>query len=127
MEAEPKPMEPKPYSSGEWTLQTLFLHFDKLLQANAILELERFQHQKERTDTALATSKEAIMKAEISVDKRLESMNEFRSTLKDQQQTYITRAEAMAQIDTLKGEVVWLREQLLKISIMYSGGLPAIK
>ena len=111
-------MEPKPYASGEWTLQTLFLHFDKLFQANALLETERFMHQKERTDTALATSKEAIMKAEVSVDKRLESMNEFRATLRDQQQTYVTRAEAMTQIDTLKAEVAWLREQILKLTML---------
>jgi len=43
--------------------------------------------------TRLDYVEKAIDKQEVSLEKRLESMNEFRQALKDQNQSFITRAE----------------------------------
>lgn len=42
---------------------------------------------------ALTAAKEAVQKAEIASEKRFDSVNEFRNTLKDQQLLLMTRAE----------------------------------
>lgn len=42
---------------------------------------------------ALAAQKEAVIKAENASEKRFESINEFRSTLRDQQNTFTARTE----------------------------------
>lgn len=57
------------------------------------------------TGIALAAQKEAILKAENSVDKRLEGMNEFRKTLSDQAAHFIPREEALQRIDALSERV----------------------
>lgn len=58
----------------EWTPATLFAYFE-----------QRFAAQDRAVSAALAAN-----------EKRLDGMNEFRTTLKDQQGTYITRAEVYA-------------------------------
>lgn len=45
------------------------------------------------SDKAVELSKETMKLAVAAMDKRLEGMNEFRSTLKDQTSTFITRVE----------------------------------
>lgn len=42
---------------------------------------------------ALAAQKEAVTKAEVAAEKRFESVNEFRSTLSDQQRNLMPRVE----------------------------------
>lgn len=49
--------------------------------------------QKE-TAFALSVAKEATSKSEVAYDKRFEGVNEFRGTLRDQQQTLLPRVEA---------------------------------
>lgn len=48
---------------------------------------------KEALTAAQASSEKAILKAEESNEKRFASVNEFRSTLADQQKTFVTKAE----------------------------------
>lgn len=86
----------KPATIGE--LQIALDALDRLIQ-------QRFQAQTEAVtvglaaaekavSAALAAAKEAVNKAEAASEKRFESVNEFRSQLKDQQATLVPRAEA---------------------------------
>lgn len=51
---------------------------------------------KEAVQAALIAAKEAVQKAETASEKRFDSVNEFRNTLKDQQLLLMTRSEAEA-------------------------------
>lgn len=55
---------------------------------------QRFEAQEKAVASALSAAKEAVSKAETAAEKRFDSVNEFRSTLKDQQLTLISRNEA---------------------------------
>lgn len=56
---------------------------------------QRFDAQEKAVAAALAAAKEAVVKAEAASEKRFDSVNEFRNTLKDQTATFITRGEAI--------------------------------
>lgn len=53
--------------------------------------------------------KESVSLAYLSMEKRLESMNEFRDTLKDQASRFVTRDEMTAKIEILDKQVDDLR------------------
>jgi hypothetical protein len=55
-----------------------------------------FQAQKEAVASAMAAADRAIQKAETAAEKRFESVNEFRSTLGDQQRMLMPRSESEA-------------------------------
>lgn len=50
------------------------------------------------SQAALAAADKASIKAETASEKRFEGINEFRNTLRDQQNTYITRTEVETKI-----------------------------
>ena len=75
--------EPEPF--GGWTFTTL-LRF----------VIDRMDERDRRYEQRFRAQEEAVSKAEHSTEKRLEGMNEFRSQLKDQQATFVTRAELLA-------------------------------
>ncbi len=55
---------------------------------------ERILEERDKAlSAALASTKEAIIKADTANDKRFEGVNEFRNQLKDQQLTFLTRNE----------------------------------
>jgi hypothetical protein len=54
---------------------------------------QRFDAQTSAIDAALLAAKEAVTKAEISTERRFDSVNEFRETLSDQAGEFVTRAE----------------------------------
>lgn len=53
-----------------------------------------FSAQKESVQSALLSAERAVLKAEGASEKRFDAVNEFRSTLADQQRTLMPRAEA---------------------------------
>lgn len=57
---------------------------------------QRFEAQEKAVGAALAAAKEAVAKAETAAEKRFDAVNEFRSTLKDQQATLMPRTEVVA-------------------------------
>ncbi len=70
----------------------------------------RFESAEKAVSQALTAAKEAVAKAETASEKRFDSVNEFRNTLKDQQSTLMPRIEAdnrfkavEEKIDALKG------------------------
>lgn len=78
---------------SEWTIDTLKEHEDEMRLAQH-RELSNAIHAVELTAAAaLASSKEAVQKAEVATEKRFESVNEFRATLTDQAAKFITRKE----------------------------------
>jgi hypothetical protein len=62
---------------------------------------QRFDAQEKAVAAALAAAKEAVVKAEAASEKRFDSVNEFRATLKDQQTLLIPRTEVDAKLKAL--------------------------
>lgn len=58
---------------------------------------------KQHAETQFKNIQDGIAKATASMDKRLDGMNEFRDTLKDQAGTFITKSELLAWIGMLVG------------------------
>lgn len=75
---------------------------------------------KEALTAAQASSEKAILKAEESNEKRFASVNEFRSTLADQQKTFVTKAECDYRFQSIDGKfddlTSWARSTDLKFS-----------
>ena len=80
---------------------------------------DRFTAMDEKTGLALTSSKEAVTKAEIATEKRFDSVNEFRNTLKDQAATLLSRSEAEARF---KGQDEKL-DSINRVQNMIMGGL----
>src|SRR5678815_2512757 len=60
---------------------------------------DRFRAMDEKTSLALTSSEKAVTKAETATEKRFDSVNEFRGSLKDQAANLIPRAEAEAKFN----------------------------
>jgi hypothetical protein len=80
------------------TVRELFAIMQERERANG----QRFDGQEKAVSAALAAAKEAVIKAEAASEKRFDSVNEFRNTLKDQQQTLLPRAEASVQFKIMQ-------------------------
>lgn len=63
-------------------------------------------------NNSFVSSEKAVNKAEQSMDKRLEALNEFRQALTDQQQTFIKRQEFDAQHTNLVDRVNALQSRI---------------
>ena len=100
---------------------------DRFTREDGVSLREYLEHrdnaQKEYFDQRLTGSKEyyeirflsmekAVATAQSALDKRLDGMNEFRSTLKDQSASFITRAEHAA----LEREIQDLRESRAELT-----------
>jgi hypothetical protein len=59
-----------------------------------------FAAQKEAIAAALAAQEKAVTKAELAAERRFEGVNEFRGQLSDQAATFMSRAEALLQMQT---------------------------
>jgi len=71
--------------------------------------------QSEKSVSALAASDKAILKAEAAVERRFESVNEFRQTLSDQTKSFISRVEFESLRDTNGARIADLSSRLDKI------------
>lgn len=69
---------------------------------------------KEAVQAALIAAKEAVQKAEAASEKRFDSVNEFRNTLKDQQLTLTPRAEVDARFKELDRRVTDLAAEMAR-------------
>lgn len=91
-------------------IETLLTERDKRYE-------DKFRAADEKTSLALAASDKALTKAEAATERRFESVNEFRDTLRDQAGTFITRAEVNAKnsayddkLEVVRKEIQFLRE-----------------
>jgi len=123
-------------NNGEWTKGALLTHIITLIEANDKRYADRLEDIEEKLKTshselkeylcdkieaqsesikiAMVASKEAIVKAENANEKRFESVNEFRNTLKDQQAGLIPRTEYDAGHMALGEKVNALKERFDK-------------
>jgi len=74
-------------------------HFSSLLVAMREVLIARIEALREYTDTRFKAQEDATERARASMEKRLDGMNEFRDTLKDQGATFITKTEHSAWCD----------------------------
>ena len=86
---------------GDMTVRELFAIMNERERANN----QRFDAQEKAVAAALAAAKEAVIKAELAAEKRFESVNEFRNTLKDQQQTLLPRTEADVRLKNIESRI----------------------
>lgn len=64
---------------------------------------QRFEAQEKNMALTLTAADKALKTASEALERRLDSVNEFRAQLKDQTATFITRAEAMGWVGTIVG------------------------
>ncbi len=76
------PESPQSKSIEKWTTAQLMKYFEM-----------RFDNLEKSLDERYITQEKAIAVANEASNKRLDSMNEFRETLRDQNKTFITQAE----------------------------------
>lgn len=127
---------PTPPASG-WSIETALDHILAMISSNDKRYEERFEAsekalalgfsaqkdavasafdaQKDAVNAALASADRAVQKAEASAEKRFESVNEFRSTLADQQRNLIPRSEVAVMITAMDAKVNALEKVLDKI------------
>jgi uncharacterized coiled-coil protein SlyX len=87
---------------------------------NKLNELEKkYAVIEERIANHVTGTKENVEKAEQRMDKRLDSMNEFRDTLKDQAKEFVTLAYLNVVIEKLNTKL----ESQQKFIYLLSGGL----
>ncbi len=90
--------------NSEWTLNTLQIHLEALINTNENLSVQRhngehnavslaLENQRAMAQQSIAASSEAIRKAELAMEKRFDSVNEFRAQLGDQARTFMPRSE----------------------------------
>lgn len=120
-----------------WTVETLREHLLGILAEREKRHTERFEaqekalmigflgqkeavnaafsSQKDAVTAALASADRAVQKAEASAEKRFESVNEFRSTLADQQRNLIPRSEVGVMINSLTEKISALEKVIDKL------------
>jgi hypothetical protein len=72
---------------------------DRLTEAKFVTYRTLLDANAEKVALALSASKEAITKAEVAIERRFESVNEFRSTLTDQTSSFPSKVELHALAD----------------------------
>jgi hypothetical protein len=77
---------------------------------------------KEYTDQRFDAMQMAVLKAEQATEKRFEGVNEFRTTLSDQQRTFLPRQEYEAGHISLINQIREIKEKQDKIESMKQGG-----
>lgn len=95
-------------AESQWTLETLKEFLLSRIDAAAQLQAEVSRAQQEALKVGLSEADKAIQKNDIATEKRFEGVNEFRKTLGDQQQTYITRNEVVALFKAMEDKIAVL-------------------
>lgn len=101
-----------PGADSQWTVETLKHHLESVINQNENLSVQRhnsehnavsiaLEAQKELTIQAQAAATEAVRKAEAAVEKRFDSVNEFRAQLGDQARTFVPRSEFDVRLDPI--------------------------
>lgn len=76
---------------------------------------QRFEAQEKAVAAALAAAKEAVAKAESAAEKRFDSVNEFRASLKDQQTTLIPRLEVDVRLKAMDAKITDNEARIVQI------------
>jgi phosphopantetheinyl transferase (holo-ACP synthase) len=78
------------HKGGGWGLREYVL---ELLDERDVRYQQRFEAQTKAVEAALLAAKEAVIKAELAMEKRFDGVNEFRETLSDQAAQFVTLAQ----------------------------------
>ncbi len=97
--------DPTHSASCDWTLDTLRLYLLGRIEDNDRFYTQRMDSQVAAVASALEAAKAAVAKAEMAAERRFESVNEFRSTLSDQQRNLMPRAEVAVLIASLDEKI----------------------
>jgi hypothetical protein len=107
-----------------WTDKVSLQHyFEKLMDTLTTANNKRFDDLEEKMDLHFKLNAEALNKAETATNIRLENMNEFRSSLRDQQANFLTRGEYDSKHEALLAKI----ESLQKITYTIMGGLALLE
>lgn len=79
------------------------------------------QEKEKRYEQRFVAQQEAVLKAEASTDKRFESVNEFRDTLKNQQDTFATKAEIATAFDYVGKNIQKNQEDINDVRLKLPG------
>ena len=86
-----------------------------IVNERSLANNQRFDAQEKAVVAALAAAKEAVTKAESAAEKRFDSVNEFRASLKDQQATFITRNEVDIRFKSLDDKITANNQQITQL------------
>lgn len=86
-----------------------------ILNERSTANNQRFDAQEKAVAAALAAAKEAVAKAEAAAEKRFDSVNEFRATLKDQQSTLIPRTEVDVRLKGMDSKIADNEARIVQI------------
>lgn len=107
-----------------WTDRvTLQTYFERLMEELIKSNERRFEEVEEKMDMRFKMNQIAIDKAETAVNIRLENMNEFRNSLKDQAVSFMTKSD----YDTKHQLLVDKIDSVQKITYMLIGGLAVVE
>ena len=76
-----------------WTLDTLNQHLSQKIADVEKRVSDQFIAADKVVSAAMAAADKAVAKAETAAEKRFDSVNEFRSAMKDQQNTFADKAQ----------------------------------
>jgi len=79
-----------------WTIDSAKAHLLALMAEKDKRDQQRFDAQSDAINAALQSAEKAVTKAEVAAERRFDSVNEFRDTLRDQATTFVNRAELAA-------------------------------
>src|ERR1035437_6650504 len=105
----------------EWSIESLKAYFDMRLTERDQWINAKFIDQKEAVDAALASADRAVQKAETTSETRFAGINEFRSTLSDQQKMLMTRTEYDSNHKSLVEKIDGVSSRLDKMDGKSSG------
>ncbi len=88
-----------------WSIETVREHLVALLTAHEIMDEQRHHSQAQAIEASRSASQMAIDKAENAMERRFDSINEFREQLSDQTRTYMPRAEYEAKHSAINARI----------------------
>ena len=103
-------------------LETSIAAFKDLMEERDERYAQRATSQDTAVAAALATSKEAVTKAETATEKRLEALNELRQVVVDQSKDFARTAEVKLVINAIEIRVAAIAESVNN-SVVRGGGM----
>jgi hypothetical protein len=92
-----------------WTVNTLRQYITDRMDERDRRYSERFEAQERAVSAALASAKEAVVKAENATERRLEGLNELSQMNTDMADQFMPKAEAEIRLASIGKEIGMLR------------------
>lgn len=97
--------------SNSWRVEHLKEFILDIIERNDIKYEQRFAAQEKAVHSALQSSKEAILKAEASYDKRFEAANEVRAAMIDREKMFMPKSEAELRLKAVEDFLLKVQSQ----------------